>query len=84
MASDASQHKMSHTGLDLAGLIDLRSVATDRQSSLAVAADALASQVQLLDMLIMQHLGGSSIDSHLALIAAGRRLSALLEGEVPA
>lgn len=65
-------------GLDLSKLVELTSIASGRVSSLQATADELASQIAFTRQMIQSHLAGGSIDSHLALVGAGRRLASML------
>lgn len=83
MASDADRDKMSQNGLDLSKLIELCGRAATIETASRARADSLAAQKAFIDTLLQEHLDGASIDSHLALIGAGRRMAELVaEGEV--
>ena len=73
-----SNNKTHSEGLDLNKLIELRSQASMRVSQLQSSSNALAGQIEFVDRMIQSHLAGGSIDSHLALVGAGRRLAELL------
>ena len=74
--------KMPSVGLDLTKLIELRSLASSRVTALTASANEIGTQIQFVDLLLQRHLGGASIDSHLALVGAGRRLAEMLDCEV--
>ena len=72
---------MAHdNGFSVAEVVDLRQRASKHVASVTAITNEIASQIEFVDLLIQSHLGGGSIDSHLALVGAARRLSALLDG----
>lgn len=66
-------------GFSLAELVEMRQLASQRSAEVQASMNELASQIEFVDRMIQSHLAGGSFDTHLALVAAGRRLAALLE-----
>ena len=58
---------------------NLRSLASNRATSLRRYAEALAIEIELIDRLLVRHNAGPDHDVRLELIGTGRRLSDLME-----
>ena len=71
---------MAHdNGFSVAEVVDLRQRASKHVASVTAITNEIASQIEFVDLLTQSHLAGGSIDSHLALVRAARRLSTLIE-----
>jgi len=70
------------TGFSIAEVVEQRQHASRYVAGSTAITNEIASQIEFVDLLIQAHLGGGSIGSHLALVGAARRLSALLDGKV--
>jgi len=67
-------------GFSIGEVVELRQHASRYVANVTATTNEIASQIEFVDLLIQSHLGGGSIDSHLALVGAARRLSSLLDG----
>lgn len=74
---------MKSSGFSPIAIAQLRGRASNRASSLQRMVNAIGEEIELLDRLLAKHNAGPDHDTHLELIAVGRRLSDLLDSAVP-